>query len=93
MLEPLTTNEYTVKDSFTFGLELQSFDSILVMISFDIESLFTNIPLQETIDLCVENLFKDRTHVDNLSKDSFDPLAEFLSTLSRNHINATCCLP
>ena len=70
MLEPLTTNEYTVKDSFTFGLELQSFDSILVMISFDIESLFTNIPLQETIDLCVENLFKDKTHVDNLSKDS-----------------------
>ena len=26
--------------------------------------------MQETIDLCVENLFKDRTHVDNLSKDS-----------------------
>ena len=26
------------------------------------------------IDLCVENLFKDRTHVDNLSKDSFREL-------------------
>ena len=36
--------------------------------------LFTNIPLQETIDLCVENLFQDRTHVDNLSKDSFREL-------------------
>ena len=44
------------------------------MASFDIESLFTNIPLQETIDLCVENLFQDRTHVDNLSKDSFRAL-------------------
>ena len=44
------------------------------MASFDIESLFTNIPLQETIDLCVENLFQDRTHVDNLSKDSFREL-------------------
>ena len=41
------------------------------MASFDIESLFTNIPSQETIDLCVENLFQDRTYVDNLSKDSF----------------------
>ena len=41
------------------------------MTSCDIESLFTNIPLQQTIDLCVENLFQDRTHVDNLSKDSF----------------------
>ena len=44
------------------------------MASFDVESLFTNIPLQETIDLCVENLFQDRTHVDNLSKDSFREL-------------------
>ena len=45
-----------------------------MMASFDIESLFTNIPLQETIDLCVENLFQDRTHVDNLSKGSFREL-------------------
>ena len=60
MLEPLITNEYTIKDSFTYAEELQSFDSKLVMASFDIESLFTNIPLQETIDLCVENLFQDR---------------------------------
>ena len=44
------------------------------MASFDIESLFTNIPLQETIDSCVENLFQDRTQVDNLSKDSFREL-------------------
>ena len=74
MIEPLTTNEYTIKDSFTFAEELPSFDSKLVMTSFDIESLFTNIPMQETIDLCVENLFKDKTHVDNLSKDSFREL-------------------
>ena len=74
MLEPLTTNEYTIKDSSTFAEELQSFDSKLVMASFDIESLFTNIPFQETIDLCVENLFQDRIHVDNLSKDSFREL-------------------
>ena len=74
ILEPLTTNEYTIKDSFTLAEELQGFDSKLVMPSFDIESLFTNIPLQETIDLCVEHLFQDRTHIDNLSKDSFREL-------------------
>ena len=84
MLQPRTTNEYTIKDSFTFAEELQSFNSKLVMASFDIESLFTNIPLQETIDLCVENLFQDRTHVDNLSKDSF---REFLTrTMSESFI-------
>ena len=74
ILEPLTTNEYTIKDSFTFAEEVQGFDSKLVMDSFDVESLFTNIPLQEAIDLCVENLFQDRTYVDNLSKDSFREL-------------------
>ena len=71
MLEPLTTSEYFIKDSFTFAEELQSFDSKLVMTSFDIESLFTNIPLQETIDLWVENLFKNRAHIDDLSEDPF----------------------
>ena len=69
MLESLTTIEYTIKDSFTFAEELQSFDSKLVMASSDIESFFTNIPLQETIDLCMEDLFQDRTDVDNLPKD------------------------
>ena len=75
MLEFLTTNQYTIKDSFTYAEERQSFDSKLVMASFDIEYLFTNIPLQEKIDLCVENLFKDKNHVDNLSEHSF---CEFL---------------
>ena len=70
----LTTNKYTIKDSFTFAEELKSFDSKLVTASFDIELLFTKIPLQETIDLCVENLFQDRTHVNNLSKDYFREL-------------------
>ena len=39
ILEPLTTNEYTIKNSFTFAEELQSFDSKLVMASFDLELL------------------------------------------------------
>ena len=65
MLEPIKTDEYTIKDSFTYAAELQHFDSKLVMSSFDKESLFTNIPLQEAIDLCVENLLKGRTHIDN----------------------------
>ena len=36
-LEPLTTNEYTIKNSFTFAEELQVFNSKLVMATFDIE--------------------------------------------------------
>ena len=44
------------------------------MAIFDIESLFTSIPSQESINLCIKNLFKDKTYVDNLSRDSFREL-------------------
>ena len=67
----LTTSKYTIKYYFTFAEEIHSFDSNLAMATFDIESPFTNFLLQETIDLSVENLFKDMAHIDNLSKDSF----------------------
>ena len=41
------------------------------MPSFDVESLFTNILLQETIALHIQKLFEDKNYVDDLSKDSF----------------------
>ena len=41
------------------------------MASFDIKSLFTNIPLTETLNLCVQNLYRNQTHVNNLTKSSF----------------------
>ena len=56
ILNPLTTNAFTVKNSIEFAKELKSFtycDS-LFLASFDIKSLFTNIPLNETINICVE---------------------------------------
>ena len=65
----MTSNEYTIKHSFSFPEELLSFDSNLVIASFDVESLFTNIPLKETIDLCVDILFYDRTNIDGITKD------------------------
>ena len=45
LLRPLTSNEYTIKDSFSFDKEVLEFDASLFMASFDIKSLFTNIPL------------------------------------------------
>ena len=38
---------------------------------FDADQLFTNIPLQETVDLCVQKLFEDKNYIDGLPKDSF----------------------
>ena len=52
------------------------------MASFDTESLFTNIPLQETIDLCVQKLFEDKSYIDGLSRDSFHEMLTVTMTES-----------
>ena len=43
------------------------------MPSFDITSLFTNIPLSETIELILELVFKENYHFHNFDK-SFNNL-------------------
>ena len=53
ILKTSTVNQFTIDGS------LSSTDEILTlyMTSFDIKSLFTNIPLDETIDICIEKLY------------------------------------
>ena len=47
------------------------------MASFDVEALFTNIPLDETIDICVEKLYKRRNmKIKGLTKIDFRNLLE-----------------
>ena len=74
LLKPLALNEYTIKYLFFFAEELLNYDSNLIMASFDTESRFTNIPLQETIDLCVELLFNDKPNIDGFTETDFHEL-------------------
>ena len=46
------------------------------MASFDVKSILTNIFLPGTIGLCHENLYRNHTHIDNLSKGSFRRVLE-----------------
>ena len=51
-----------VPDSFTFVKEVNNFtfsSSSVFLCSFDISSLFTNVPLAETIQICAETLYND----------------------------------
>ena len=52
LLKPRTSNHYTVKDSFSFAKEVLEFDASCFMAIFDIKSLFTNMPLTETSNIC-----------------------------------------
>ena len=55
ILAPLTTNEYSVSNSLLFAEELGLSNlGGLTLASFDISSLFTNIPLDETIQIILE---------------------------------------
>ena len=42
--------------------------------TLDIDSLFTNIPLEETIEICANNLFKNSDIVHGLEKSEFKDL-------------------
>ena len=59
ILKPLTTNELTVKYSFHFAEEIVNQQHDLFMGSLDVDSLFTNIPLEETIKICTNQLFTE----------------------------------
>ena len=58
ILSRLTTTEFTVKYSFDFAEEVVNYDHNLYMASLDVESLFTNIPLEETINPFMHNVPK-----------------------------------
>ena len=59
-LHPVIPKEHCAKDSFSFCEEIQQVsnnDNFLV--SYDVCSLFTSIPLQETIEIAVELIFEN----------------------------------
>ena len=73
ILKALTSNEYTVKDLFAFSEETVQQDSQFFMGNLDPDFLFTNIPLEETIDICLNTLFETMEKV-GLSKIEFEKL-------------------
>ena len=83
ILKPLTTNEFTVKGSFHFAEEIVDQQHDLFMGSLDVDSLFTNIPLEETIEICTNELFKETETAEGLNKLS---LNNFCLWLLRIHI-------
>ena len=74
ILKSLTSNEYMVKDSFAFAEEIVEQDSEFFMGSLDVDILFTNILLEETIDICTYTLFENMEKIEGLSKLEFKEL-------------------
>ncbi|XP_068738388.1 uncharacterized protein [Montipora capricornis] len=85
-LKPLSVNQYTIDDALGFSKEIRKHpvleDDILV--SYDITSLFRNVPVQETINILVyialtDNWFNSMYAL-NLRKNQLTQLLRMAST-------------
>ena len=56
---PLVSNDYSCKDTFSFASQIKNANlSKKFLVSYDVTSLFTNISLQETIDIAIKSQFQ-----------------------------------
>ena len=70
ILEPLTKNEYVLKEPFSFSEEIRN--SNMYMATFDVVSLSTNISLDGTIEICVNKLYPEKNmKVNGLRRNEF----------------------
>ena len=80
MLDPVIPTEYCAKDSFSFCKEVQEVSSSnKFMISYDVCSLFTSIPLKETIDIAL-NLIFDKYPDLKITRQELKKLFEFATS-------------
>lgn len=74
ILNCLTINEFTIRNSFLFVKEIVEQDNSLYMGNFDVNSLFINIPLEETISICTTSIYNQNDTADDLSRPEFKKL-------------------
>jgi len=76
-ITPYTINQNTVKDTFAFVKDIiNSSFPVCTMASFDIVSLYTQIPLNEALEICIEKVFHNSELVQGLNKQQFKQALE-----------------
>ena len=60
-----------LKETFELSNDILNQNPNIFIASLDIDSLFTNIPLDETINIIIKKLFSEDETVHNLNKDQF----------------------
>ena len=69
-LSPLTKSAYTVSNTTNFVSKLKTDQTPdgYVMLSLDVESLFTNVPLEDTIDIIIDKIYREKILETKLTK-------------------------
>ena len=73
LLQPLTINNYTLKDSFDAANKIKSVTSKILnegcqSVSLDVEFLITNVPLNKTINIILDQIYWQKLLKTNLKK-------------------------
>ena len=70
LLSPLVPNDYSCKDTFSFVSKIKNANlSKKFLVSYSVTSLFTNIPLQETIDIAMHLIFNHNPNLNITKKE------------------------
>ena len=86
LLNPLIQNEYHLKDSFDAAERIKNIPDHLYeegyqLVSFDVKSLFTNVPLGKTIQVILDRVYKEKLITTTLKKRTLKKL--ILDTCSK----------
>ena len=80
LLSPLVPNDYSCKDTFSFVSQIKNANlSKKFLVSYDVTSLFTNIPLQEIIDIAINLIFNHNPNL-NLTRKELKKLLLFATS-------------
>ena len=72
LLTPVVLDDYSCKATFSFVSQIKNANlSGKFLISYDVTSLFTNIPLQETIDIAINLIFNHNPNLNITEKGLF----------------------
>ena len=64
LLSPLVPNDYSCKDTFSFVSQIKNANLFKrFLVSYDVTSLFTNIPLQVTIYIAINLIFNPNLNI------------------------------
>ena len=95
VLQNLSSN--CVSDSFTFVkkvikkvIKFTFSPSSVFLCSFDISSLFTNVPLAETIKICADALYNDDSMAPSFPRSIFVELMQLATPLWNSALITTC---
>ena len=84
LLKPVSArfSKFVVKDSFDFSATMNKMNApqSTHMCSFDIKSLFTNVLFEETLEICVNQLYHTDLDPPSLSESSFRKLMRKVTT-------------